>query len=150
MESHMANGNTVVLVGNLTDDPELRFTSSGQALAKFTLAVNRRWQNRSTNEWQEDTSFIRCTCWGEQAERIAESLQKGARTIVTGRLQENKWETKEGEKRSTIEINVDECGPSLKWATATVTKAQRKGGGDGDWAGPPQGAGGDAGDDEPF
>lgn len=126
----MANGNSVVLVGNLTDDPELRFTPNGQALAKFTLAVNRRWQNRATSEWQEETSFIRCACWGEQAERIAESLHKGTRAIVTGRLQENKWETSDGQKRSTLEIQVDECGPSLRWATAEVTKAQRSGDGE--------------------
>lgn len=120
------NGNSVTLVGNIVDDPELRFTPAGQAMAKFRIAVNRRWQDRSTNEWQEETSFFGCTCWREQAENVAESLKKGARVIVTGRLQQRNWETPEGEKRSVVEIQVDEAGPSLRWATASVERNARK------------------------
>ncbi len=121
------NGNSVTVVGNITDDPELRFTAGGQAMAKFTIAVNRRWQNRQTQEWQEETSFFDCTCWREQAENVAESLKKGARVLVTGRLQQRRWETPEGDKRSTIGIEVDEVGPSLRWATASVERNARRG-----------------------
>jgi single-strand DNA-binding protein len=121
------NGNSVTLVGNITDDPELRFTPSGQALAKFSLAVNRRWQDRSSNEWQEETSFFQCSCWREMAENVAESLKKGTRVIVHGRLQQRRWETPDGDKRSTIDISVDEIGPSLRWATASVERNARKG-----------------------
>ncbi|MFQ5966072.1 MAG: single-stranded DNA-binding protein [Acidimicrobiia bacterium] len=121
--------NSVTLVGNLVDDPELRFTPSGVALAKMRLAVNRRWRDQS-DEWQEETSFFSGTCWRDMAENVAESLQKGARIIVTGRLQQRSWETQEGEKRSAVEITVDEIGPSLRWATASVAKTTRGGG---DW-----------------
>lgn len=127
----MATNNSVTLVGNLVDDPELRFTPSGVAMAKIRFAVNRRWQDQS-GEWQEETSFFTGTCWREAAENVAESLAKGTRVIVTGRLQQRQWETQEGEKRSVVEIQIDEVGPSLRWATASVTKAPRGGG---DWGG---------------
>jgi single-strand DNA-binding protein len=126
----MANGNSVTLVGNITRDPELRFTPSGQANATFGLAVNRRWQNRQTNEWEEAVSFFNVVCWREMAENASESLQKGSRVIVTGRLEQRSWETQDGEKRSVVEVVADEIGPSLRWATAAITRNERKGGGD--------------------
>lgn len=119
--------NNVTLIGNLVDDPELRFTPSGVALARLRLAVNRRWRGQD-GEWQEDTSFFTGTVWRDQAEAVAESLQKGTRVIVSGRLQQRSWETDAGEKRSVVEVQVDEIGPSLRWATATVNKTQRSGG----------------------
>jgi single-strand DNA-binding protein len=123
--------NNVTLIGNLVDDPELRFTPSGVAMAKVALAVNRRWRGQD-GEWQEQTSFFRGTVWREQAETVAESLQKGTRVIVSGRLEQRRWETDEGENRSVVEIQIDEIGPSLRWATATVNKTQRS---DGDFGG---------------
>jgi single-strand DNA-binding protein len=122
--------NNVTLIGNLVDDPELRFTPSGVAMAKIRLAVNRRWRGQD-GEWQESTSFFTGTIWREQAEQVAESLQKGARVILSGRLEQRSWETQEGDKRSVVEIQIDEIGPSLRWATATVSKTQRQGG---DWS----------------
>jgi single-strand DNA-binding protein len=116
--------NNVTLIGNLVEDPELRFTPSGVAMAKIRLAVNRRWRGQD-GQWQEDTSFFGGTVWREQAETVAESLQKGTRVIVTGRLEQRSWETEQGEKRSVVEIAIDEIGPSLRWATATVNKTQR-------------------------
>ena len=116
--------NNVTLIGNLVDDPELRFTPSGVALAKIRMAVNRRWRGQD-GEWQEDTSFFNGTVWREQAETVAESLQKGMRVIVSGRLEQRSWETQEGDRRSVVEIQIDEIGPSLRWATATVNKTQR-------------------------
>ena len=127
----MANGNTVTVVGNVTRDPELRFTPSGQATATFGLAVNRRWQNRQTQEWEEATSFFDVVCWREMAENASESLARGSRVIVTGRLEQRSWETSEGEKRSKIEVVADEIGPSLRWATAQITKNERRGPGEG-------------------
>jgi single-strand DNA-binding protein len=121
--------NNVTLIGNLVDDPELRFTPSGVAMAKIRMAVNRRWRGND-GEWQEDTSFFTGTVWREQAESAAESLQKGARVIVTGRLEQRTWETDQGDKRSVVEVQIDEIGPSLRWATATVNKTARSGGGD--------------------
>jgi single-strand DNA-binding protein len=115
----------ITLIGNLVDDPELRFTPSGVAMAKIRLAVNRRWRGQD-GEWQENTSFFSGTIWREQAEQAAESLQKGARVIVTGRLEQRTWETEQGEKRSVVEVSVDEIGQSLRWATATVNKTQRQ------------------------
>jgi single-strand DNA-binding protein len=115
----------ITLIGNLVDDPELRFTPSGVAMAKIRLAVNRRWRGQD-GEWQENTSFFTGTIWREQAEQAAESLQKGARVIVSGRLEQRSWETEQGEKRSVVEVQVDEIGPSLRWATATVNKTQRQ------------------------
>ena len=123
--------NNVTLIGNLVDDPELRFTPSGVALAKIRLAVNRRWRGQD-GEWQEATSFFTGTVWREQAESVGESLQKGARVIVSGRLEQRSWETEQGEKRSVVEIQIDEIGPSLRWATATVNKTTRSGGDYGD------------------
>src|SRR5579871_5462024 len=127
----MSNGNTVTLVGNVTRDPELRFTQSGQPTASFGLAVNRRWQNRQTGEWEESASFFDVVCWRELAENVGDSLRRGARVLVTGRLEQRSWETQEGDKRSKIEIQADEVGPSLRWATASITKNERKSGNDG-------------------
>jgi len=142
----MANDNNVTVVGNCTRDPELRFTPSGQAVATFGLAVNRRWQNRQTNEWDEATSFFDVTCWQQLAENVSESVQKGTRVIVSGRLDQRSWETQEGEKRSKIEIVADEVAPSLKWATASITKNERRGG---DFAGSGGGGGGGGGGNRP-
>lgn len=127
-------GNTVTVAGNITRDPELRFTPSGQAVATFGLAVNRRWQNRQTNDWEEATSFFDITCWGQMAENVSESLPKGARVLVTGRLEQRSWENQEGERRSKVEIIADEVGPSLRWATAEVTKNERRSGDGGESA----------------
>jgi single-strand DNA-binding protein len=123
----MSNGNSVTLVGNVTRDPELRFTPNGQATASFGLAVNRRWQNRQTQEWEEATSFFDVVCWREMAENVSETLTRGARVIVTGRLEQRSWETAEGDKRSKVEVVADELGPSLRWATAQVVKNERRG-----------------------
>ncbi|MGI9586294.1 MAG: single-stranded DNA-binding protein [Acidimicrobiia bacterium] len=120
--------NSVTLVGNLVEDPELRFTASGVAMARIRLAVSRRYQDRN-QEWQEESSFFGGTCWRDVAENVAESLTKGARIIVTGRLKQRSWETNEGDKRSVVEIDIQEIGPSLRWATAAVTKTPRSTGG---------------------
>ena len=154
----MANGNNVTLVGNITRDPELRFTASGQATATFGLAVNRRWQNRQTNDWEEATSFFNVVCWREMAENASESLQKGSRVIVSGRLEQRSWETQEGDKRSVVEVVADEIGPSLRWATAKVEKTERRsgdgprggGGGGRPAAGEPAPTPGPDFDEEPF
>jgi single-strand DNA-binding protein len=149
-------GNSVVLVGNVTRDPELRFTPSGQATATFGLAVNRRWQNRQSQEWEEATSFFDVVCWRDMAENAAESLGRGSRIIVTGRLEQRSWETPDGDRRSKVEVIADEIGPSLRWATAQVTKNDRRGPG-GEPSGGSRGGGApsssDAGygyDDDPF
>lgn len=118
--------NTITLVGNLVEDPELRFTPSGVPMARLRFAVNRRWRDNN-GEWQEDTSFVGGTVWRDQAENAAESLQKGSRVIVTGRLEQRSWETQDGEKRSVVEVAIDEIGPSLRWATATVNRTARSG-----------------------
>ena len=120
--------NSVTLVGNVTRDPELRFTNNGQATASFGLAVNRRWQNRQTQEWEEQVSFFDVVCWREMAENVAESITRGSRIVVTGRLEQRSWETQDGDKRSKIEVVADEIGPSLRWATAQVTKNERSAG----------------------
>jgi single-strand DNA-binding protein len=133
------SNNSVTLIGNLVDDPELRFTPSGVAMAKIRFAVSRRYQDRN-QEWQEETSFFGGTCWRDMAENVAESLQKGMRVIVTGRLEQRTWETQEGDKRSIIEVRIDDIGPSVRWATASVTRTPRSGGGD--WAGSQGGGGG--------
>src|SRR5258708_29410187 len=104
--------NTITIVGNVTRDPELRFTSSGQAAASFGLAVNRRWQNRQTQEWEEAVSFFDVTCWRDLAENVAETVTKGARVIVTGRLEQRSWETDDGERRSRTEVVAHAVGPS--------------------------------------
>ena len=123
----MASDNTVTLVGNITDDPELRFTPSGAAVANFTVAVNRRFKNG--DRWEDRLDgFFRCSCWREMAENAAESLQKGTRVVVVGRLSQRSWEDQEGNKRSAVEVQVDEVAPSLKWATASIQKSQRSSG----------------------
>ncbi|HEX3906307.1 MAG TPA: single-stranded DNA-binding protein [Mycobacteriales bacterium] len=126
----MAQGDvTVTVVGNLTNDPELRFTPSGAAVANFTVASTPRILDKATNEWKDgDALFLRCSIWRQAAENVAESLQRGARVIVTGRLKQRSYETKEGEKRTVVECEVDEVGPSLRYATAKVVKGQRSGG----------------------
>lgn len=151
--------NSVTLIGNLTRDPELRYTTGGRGVASFGLAVNRRYQQNG--EWQEQTSFFNVVCWGELGENVAATLTKGARTIVTGRLEQRSWETQDGDKRSVVEVVADECGPSLRWAQAQVERTERSGGGgDGGFAGgAPSGGGGGGssrvpdpvyGDEEPF
>jgi single-strand DNA-binding protein len=122
----MALGNQVILVGNLTDDPELRYTPSGTPVASFTVAINRRTRDPASGEWKDgETSFIRCNVWRQQAENAAESLTKGTRAIVVGRLRQRSWETPEGQRRSVTEVEVENVGPSLEWATTTVTKTAR-------------------------
>jgi single-strand DNA-binding protein len=131
----------ITVVGNLTADPELRFTPSGAAVASFTVAATPRVLDKATNEWKDgDAVFMRCSVWRQAAENVAESLQKGARVIVTGRLKQRSYETREGEKRTVMELEVDEVGPALKYATAKVNKVQRGGGG---------GFGGDSGGSSP-
>ena len=129
----MAAGDTnITLVGNLVDDPELRFTPSGQAVAKFRVASTPRFLDKQTNEWKDGESlFLTCNVWRQAAENVAESLQRGMRVIVQGRLKQRSYETKEGEKRTVFEVEVDEVGPSLRNASAKVTKASRGGGGGG-------------------
>ncbi len=129
----MAAGDTVItLVGNLVDDPELRFTPSGAAVAKFRLASTPRFLDKQTNEWKDGESlFLSCNVWRQAAENVAESLQRGMRVIVQGRLKQRSYETKEGEKRTVYEVEVDEVGPSLRNATAKVNKTTRGGGGGG-------------------
>ncbi len=124
------SGETVItVVGNLTDDPELKFTSSGVAVAKFRVASTPRHLDKQSGEWKDgDALFLRCTVWRQAAEHVAESLQRGARVVVVGRLRQNNYETPQGEKRSSIELEVDEVGPSLRYATAKVQKMQRSGG----------------------
>jgi single-strand DNA-binding protein len=126
-------GDTVItVVGNLTADPELRFTPSGAAVANFTVASTPRTFDKNSNEWKDgEALFLRCSVWRQAAENVAESLQRGTAVIVQGRLKQRSYETKEGEKRTVYELDVDEVGPSLKWATAKVTKASRGGGGGG-------------------
>jgi single-strand DNA-binding protein len=126
----MATDNSVTLVGNVTRDPELRFTNTGQANVTFGLAVNRRWQNRQTQEWEEATSFFDVVCWREMAENVSETITRGARVMVAGRLEQRSWETQDGERRSKVEVVADEIGPSLRWATAQIVKNERRGGGD--------------------
>lgn len=122
----MAGETQITVVGNLTNDPELRFTPSGSAVANFTVASTPRTYDRQTNEWKDgETLFLRASAWRETAENIAESLTKGTRVIVTGRLKSRSYETKEGEKRTVIELDVDEIGPSLRYANAKVNRVQR-------------------------
>ncbi|ADG76567.1 single-strand binding protein [Cellulomonas flavigena DSM 20109] len=126
----MAGETTITVIGNLTGDPELRFTPSGAAVANFTVASTPRTFDRQSNEWKDgDTLFLRCSIWREAAESVAESLTKGTRVIVQGRLVQRSYETREGEKRTVYELQVDEVGPSLRYATAKVTRTQRSGGG---------------------
>jgi single-strand DNA-binding protein len=124
-----AGDTTITVIGNLTDDPELRFTPSGAAVAKFRVASTPRFLDKATNEWKDGESlFLSCTVWRQAAENVAESLQRGTRVIVSGRLKQRSYETREGEKRTVIELEVDEIGPSLRSATAKVQKMQRSGG----------------------
>ena len=134
--------NSVTLVGNITRDPEMRFTNTGQAVTSFGLAVNRRWQNRQSGEWDEQVSFFDITAWGSLGENTAGSLNKGNRVIVTGRLQQRSYETQAGEKRSVVEVVADEIGPSLRWANAKVERNERTDQGGGGGGG---GGGGNAG-----
>ena len=128
----MAGETPITVVGNLTADPELRFTPSGAAVANFTVASTPRQFDRQTNEWKDqETLFLNCSVWRQAAENAAESLQRGMRVIVQGRLKARSYETREGEKRTVFEIDVEEVGPSLKMATAKVTKTTRSGGGQG-------------------
>ena len=128
----MAGDTIITVVGNLTADPELRFTPSGAAVANFTVASTPRIFDRQSNEWKDgDALFMRCSIWREAAENVAESLTRGSRVIVQGRLKQRSFETREGEKRTVVELEVDEIGPSLRYATAKVNKASRSGGGGG-------------------
>ncbi|NQY57584.1 MAG: single-stranded DNA-binding protein [Ilumatobacteraceae bacterium] len=148
----MASENSVTLVGNLTRDPELRYTTTGRGVASFGLAVNRRYQQNG--EWQEQVSFFNVVAWGDLGENAAASLNKGNRVMVTGRLEQRQYETREGEKRNVVEVIADELGPSLRWAQAQVERISRdaaSGGG----GGAPSGGGNRApdpvyGDEEPF
>jgi single-strand DNA-binding protein len=126
--------NNVTVIGNLTQDPELRFTASGVAMANISVADSRRYQDRN-GDWQEETSFFRGTCWRDVAENVAESLTKGSRVIISGRLKQRTWETKEGEKRNVVELDIQDIGPSLRWATAAVTRTPRSEGGGGNYGG---------------
>lgn len=156
----MAFDNTVTIVGNVTRDPELRFTGGGAAVATFGLAWNHRTQNRQTQEMEEQVSFFDVTCWRQLAENVAESITKGTRVVVYGRLQQRSWESAPGERRSKVEIVADDVAPSLKFATAALTRNDFRGG-DGGGGGGGGGRGGDAGravanapdydpDEEPF
>jgi single-strand DNA-binding protein len=151
----MAAGDvTITVIGNLTNDPELRFTPSGAAVARFTVASTPRIMDRQTNEWKDgDPLFLSCNIWRQAAENVAESLQKGARVIVSGRLRQRSYETREGEKRTVMELEVDEVGPSLRYATAKVQKMQRSSGGGGfgsGGGGNSGGSGGSSGFDDPW
>ncbi len=139
----MAGDTVITVIGNLTADPELRFTPSGAAVANFTVASTPRTFDRQANEWKDgDTLFLRCSIWREAAENVAESLTKGMRVIAQGRLVQRSYETREGEKRTVVELQVDEVGPSLRYASAKVTRAQRSGGGGGFSGGGNAGGGG--------
>ena len=154
----MAGDTVITVIGNLTADPELRFTPSGAAVANFTVASTPRMFDRQTNEWKDgEALFLRCNIWREAAENVAESLTRGSRVIVSGRLKQRSFETREGEKRTVVELEVDEIGPSLRYATAKVNKASRSGGGGGGFGGggggsrqAPQGGGGGAAGDDPW
>ena len=140
----MAGETPITLIGNLTADPELRFTPSGAAVANFTVASTPRTFDRQTNEWRDgDAMFLNCAVWRQAAENVAESLQKGMRVIVSGRLKSRSYETREGEKRTVFEVDVDEIGPALRYATAKVTRTSGGGGGGG--GGRPSGGGGGGG-----
>lgn len=152
------SSNSITLIGNLTRDPELRYTTGGRGVASFGIAVNRRYQQN--NEWVEQVSFFNVVCWGELGENAAATLTKGSRAIVTGRLEQRSYETN-GEKKSIVEVVADEVGPSLRWAQAQIERTERTGGGDGGNAGGGSGGGGGGntgarqpdpiyGDEEPF
>jgi single-strand DNA-binding protein len=123
----MANNlNSITVVGNITRDPEMRFTPSGVSKVTFGVACNRSWRNQQTNEWEEATSFFNVVCWRELADNVGASLKKGTRVVVTGRLEQRSWETQDGEKKSVIEVVADEVAPSLRWATAKIEKNDRR------------------------
>ena len=139
----MAGETVITIVGNLVDDPELRFTPSGAAVANFRIASTPRTFDRQSNEWKDgEALFLSCSVWRQAAENVAESLQKGMRVVVQGRLKSRQYETREGEKRTVFEIDVDEVGPSLKYATAKVTRTTRSGGDGGYGGGSSSGGGG--------
>jgi len=139
----MAGETTITVVGNLTDDPELRFTPSGAAVAKFRIASTPRTMDRQSGEWKDgEPLFLACNVWRDAAEHVAESLQRGARVIVQGRLRQRSYETREGEKRTVYELEVDEIGPSLRYATAKVQRMSRSGGGGGGFGASNGGGGG--------
>jgi single-strand DNA-binding protein len=147
----MAGETIITVVGNLTDDPDLRFTPNGAAVANFTVASTPRTFDRQTNEWKDgEAMFLRCSIWRQAAENVAETLQRGARVIVQGRLRQRSYETREGEKRTTFELEVDEIGPSLRYATAKVTKTTRQGGGFGAGGGQGGQGGGAQGGADPW
>ena len=154
----MAGDTIITVIGNLTADPELRFTQSGAAVANFTVASTPRTLDRASGEWKDgEALFLRCNIWRQAAENVAESLTRGARVIVSGRLKQRSFETREGEKRTVVELEVDEIGPSLRYATAKVTKASRGegggggfGGGGGGGFGGPSGGGGGGGASDPW
>ncbi|MFE5877784.1 single-stranded DNA-binding protein [Rhodococcus sp. NPDC056506] len=154
----MAGDTIITVIGNLTADAELRYTPAGAAVANFTVASTPRTFDRNSNEWKDgDALFMRCNIWKEAAENVAESLTRGSRVIVSGRLKQRSYETREGEKRTVVELEVDEIGPSLKYATAKVNKANRNGGGqqrssqggDDPWGAAPQQSGNFGGAEEP-
>jgi single-strand DNA-binding protein len=148
----VAGDTTITVVGNLTADPELRFTPSGAAVANFTVASTPRIYDRQSGEWKDgEALFLRCNIWREAAENVAESLSRGSRVIVQGRLKQRSFETREGEKRTVFEVEVDEIGPSLRYATAKVNKASRSGGGGGGFGSGGGGSrgGGDGGAEQP-
>lgn len=128
---------SITIVGGLGRDPEIRYTAAGRAVATLGVAVSRRWMDRKSNEWQEQTSWFDVVVWGDMAENVSDTLSKGTRVIVTGRLEQRSWENEQGEKRSKVEIVADEIGVSLRWATAEVKRSERRSGG-----GEPQGGGG--------
>ncbi len=162
----MAGETVITVVGNLTADPELRFTPSGAAVANFTIASTPRTFDRQSGEWKDQEAlFMRCNIWRQAAENVAETLTRGMRVVAQGRLRQRSFETKEGEKRTVVELEVDEIGPSLKYATAKVNKISRGGGGGGGFGGgggssapaddpwgsaPPAGSGGGFNDEPPF
>jgi single-strand DNA-binding protein len=148
----MAAGDvTITVVGNLTDDPELRFTPSGAAVAKFRVASTPRFLDKQTNEWKDgEPLFLQCNIWRQAAENVAESLQRGARVIVTGRLRQRSYETREGEKRTVFELEVDEIGPSLRYATAKVQKMSRSSGSSGGFGSGGGNGGGGGNFDDPW
>jgi single-strand DNA-binding protein len=148
-----AGDTTITVVGNLTDDPELRFTPSGAAVAKFRVASTPRFMDKNTNEWKDgEPLFLPCTVWRQAAENVAESLVRGSRVIVTGRLKQRSYETRDGEKRTVIELEVDEVGPALRYATAKVQKLNRgsSSGGFGASGGGHDGNGGNGGGEDPW
>ena len=148
----MANDTQIVLIGNLTADPELRFTASGAAVANFTIASTPRVFDRQSGEWKDgEALFLRCNIWRQAAENVAETLTRGSRVIAQGRLKQRSFETREGEKRTVIELEVDEIGPSLRYATAKVEKVSRGGNGAGERAnGGGSNGGGSNGADDPW